>query len=178
MLDIKNCEKTGWLYDYRRGGRLLDIEKKNRQDNDIWVGDVLQYKVKRNNNEIIVDELKEDDIEINRFPHPEKERVCRGGKTIKAVNTKEKQKGDQEEYKYLKWEVKEESGICVECTEQEKKDYFIEKIIKPRLKSKYMNTEEAITNPTENAENYQNELATIEALSYEELKKYKVVVNG
>jgi hypothetical protein len=158
MIDINDRGKIngiGWLLKVRRGGEILEINREYKREGDIYIGNVFSdYKNKK--------------IDANKI------KICRGGNTV-TINSKDMLPEDHIEYKYLKWEVKEENGKCIECTEQEKKDYIIENLIKPKLIEKYKNTEKVITDPEGKAEDYNNELTIIETLSYEEIKKYKII---
>ena len=86
----KKIKEIGWLYDYRYGGKYIGIERDKIQVGDIHAGNIFQYKVKRNNQILIVDTKEENDIQIDKFPHQKKILVYRGGKTVKAVNVKKK----------------------------------------------------------------------------------------
>lgn len=69
------------------------------------------------------------------------------------------------------YKLQEDSIVLM--NETEKKDYWIENFAKIQLINKYKNTEKAITDPTENAQNYENELAVIQALQTRaEVKEY------
>jgi hypothetical protein len=154
MININDKEiinKIGWLLDVRRGGIILEINRKDKQENDIFIGNV---------------------IDKNKNIDPNKIKICRGGEAI-TINSKDKLLNDHIEYKYLKYELEEVDGKVV-YNEEMAKEYILNNFIKPRLIEKYKNTEKAITDPAGNNADYQAELQTIEILGYEDLKKYKV----
>lgn len=195
--DREKIKKTGWVIKLRINGEEKIILKSEKQNSDIFRGNVLKYKVnrkfiKKENNQdvlcdniIIVEEKKEKDILLDNVIDPNLIKVFRGGESIiinsldmydKTGKRKDEYLDDncEIEYKYLKWELKEEDGKCVECTDQEKKAYVLDNFIKPELINKFKNTEKAVLNPAENAGDYQKELKEIEKLSYSDLKKVKI----
>jgi hypothetical protein len=100
----------------RTGGEYFDVLKDDKVIGNIIVGNVLQYKVIRKKEEKIVDEVLPNDQLIDRFPHPEKIKVYRGGKT-KTVSESEykalplSQRGEIE-YHYTKNEIVYENGVA------------------------------------------------------------------
>jgi hypothetical protein len=189
MLDICNC-KNGWLYDYRRDGEIIEIPKSEKQENDIWIGQILHYKINRpttkieiikneegknvekeviKDNILIVKEKQKNDIVLENII-TDRILICRGGNTIKAINFKNKKEGDIEEYKYLSYEL-EEVGKEVKYNEEMAKEYIIEKFIEPKLERKYLTTKNMILNANKAKQDYENELKEIKEKTYKEIKK-------
>lgn len=96
-----------WLIKKRTGGEFLEINKNDIQETDIISGAVLKFKVKRNNEIIIIERSEKlETDELLEFIHPENMiRVYRGGTSILTIGTDFNHETEAIEHNYTKNEL-------------------------------------------------------------------------